>query len=212
VVDDGASSSIDMSKGALRHPAPDRESTVNSGEMLRRAQAGDTRALSGLFRHHRGALIRWARGRLPRWARRIADTADLVQDVLLQTFRRIDRFEDRGQGALQGYLRQAVMNRIRDELRRIERRPTTDLDEQLLEPADPALSPLDVVLDAERTRRYKQALSTLGEAERMLIVARFEMGYTYEQLALISERPGPEAARKALRRAVLKLAKTMSNG
>jgi hypothetical protein len=45
----------------------------------------------------------------------------------------------------------------------------------------------------------------------MLIVARFELGYTYEQLALISERPGPEAARKALRRAVLKLAKTMSN-
>lgn len=200
-----------MSKGAPPHSAPDRESTVNSGEMLRRAQAGDTRALSGLFRHHRSALTRWARGRLPRWARRVADTADLVQDVLLQTFRRIDRFEDRGQGALQGYLRQAVMNRIRDELRKIERRPTTDLDEQLLEPADPALSPLDAVLDAERTRRYKQALSTLGEAERMLIVARFEMGYTYEQLALISERPGPEAARKALRRAVLKLAKTMSN-
>jgi RNA polymerase sigma factor (sigma-70 family) len=200
-----------MLKGAPSEPTPDRESTVNSGDMLRRAQAGDTRALSALFRHHRGALIRWARGRLPRWARRVTDTADLVQDVLLHTFRRIDRFEDRGQGALQAYLRQAVQNRIRDELRRIERRPTSELDEQLVEPVDPALSPLDMALDAEQTRRYKRALSTLEEPERMLIVARLEMSYTYEQLALISERPGPEAARKALRRAVLKLAKRMSS-
>ena len=200
-----------MSKGAPSEPRLDRDSTVNSGEMLRRAQGGDTRALSLLFRYHRSALTRWARGRLPRWARRVADTADLVQDVLLQTFRRIDRFEDRGQGALQAYLRQAVQNRIRDELRRIECRPTTELDEQVLEPVDPGSSPLDVALDAERTRRYKHALSTLEESEAMLIVARLEMGYTYEQLALISARPTPEAARKALRRAVLKLAERMSS-
>ena len=75
----------------------------------------------------------------------------------------------------------------------------------------PPHHPLDSALDAERTRRYKQALATLSEADRVLVVARIEMEYTYEQLALISGRASPEAARKALRRAVVKLAESMSD-
>ena len=54
----------------------------------------------------------------PEWVRTAADTADIVQDVLLQTFRRIDRFEPRGHRALQGYLRRSIQNRITDEIRR----------------------------------------------------------------------------------------------
>ncbi len=49
----------------------------------------------------------------------------LVQDTLLQTFKRIDAFEPRRVGALQAYLRQAVLNRLRDELRRKGRQPPT---------------------------------------------------------------------------------------
>ena len=125
----------------------------------------------------------------------------------MHTFRRIDRFDDRGSGALQAYLRQAVQNRLRDELRRIERRPTSELAD---DPPDLALSPLETTLDAERAALYKGALAALDDADRMLIVGRLELDYTYEQLALISDRPTPEAARKALRRAVMKLAAGMS--
>jgi RNA polymerase sigma-70 factor (ECF subfamily) len=132
-----------------------------------------------------------------------------VQDVLLQTFRRLEKFDDRGNGALQAYLRQAVQNRIRDELRRIERRPVAELDDDL---PDKALSPFDLTLDSERTERYKRALSMLDEGDRMLIVGRLEMGYTYEQLATTTGRATAEAARKALRRAVVKLAERMSGG
>src|ERR671912_1336425 len=181
---------------------PEDEFAPTSGELLRRARGGDSRALSALLRRQGTALTRWARGRLPRWARHVADTADLVQDALLNTFRRIDRFDDRGSGALQAYLRQAVQNRIADELRRIERRPTTEINDDF--PGD-GFSPYDLTLSAERALRYKQALASMSDADRILIVARFEMDYTYEQLALIGDRASPEAARKALRRAVLKL-------
>src|SRR5712692_909745 len=99
--------------------------TASSGELIARARVGDSRAISALFRRHGGALRRWAKGRLPRWARSVNDTADVVQDVLLRTFRRLDRFEDRGKGALRAYLRQAVVNRINDEMRRVMCRPTT---------------------------------------------------------------------------------------
>jgi RNA polymerase sigma-70 factor (ECF subfamily) len=69
---------------------------------------------------------------------------------------------------------------------------------------------LETTLDAERAERYKRALAALDDGDRILIVGRLELDYTYEQLALISDRPTPEAARKALRRAVMKLAAEMS--
>ena len=196
-----------MANGVPGRPADDGLAP-SSGELLRRARAGDSRALSTLLRRQGTALTRWARGRLPRWARHVADTADLVQDALLNTFRRIERFDDRGTGALQAYLRQAVQNRIADELRRIERRPTAAIDDDV---PGGGLSPYDLALSGERAVRYKQALASLDEGDRILIVARFEMDYTYEQLALIGDRATPEAARKALRRAVLKLADRMSD-
>src|SRR5687767_3043620 len=98
----------------------DPESTFR---LLERARAGDQGALEHLFTRHLKPLQRWARGRLPGWARDHADTDDLVQDTLLQTFRRLDDFEPRRVGALQAYLRQAVLNRIRNELRRKGRHP-----------------------------------------------------------------------------------------
>ena len=54
--------------------------------LLERARAGDEGALNDLFARYGPALRRWASGRLPRWARDLADTPDLVQDTLLQTF------------------------------------------------------------------------------------------------------------------------------
>ena len=104
----------------------DPESTFR---LLDRARSGDQEALERLFGRYLRPLQRWARGRLPGWARDLADTDDLVQDTLVQTFKKIDGFEPRGVGALQAYLRQAVLNRIRDELRRKRRRPEmTELD------------------------------------------------------------------------------------
>jgi hypothetical protein len=44
----------------------------------------------------------------------------------------------------------------------------------------------------------------------MLVVGRIELQYSFEQLALITDKPTPGAARVALRRAVLKLAEKMA--
>src|SRR5688572_27165536 len=72
---------------------------------------------------HLAPLRRFVSGRLPRWARDMTDTDDLVQDTLLRTFTKIEEFDVRGIGALQAYLRTAVLNRVRDELRRKGRTP-----------------------------------------------------------------------------------------
>jgi RNA polymerase sigma-70 factor (ECF subfamily) len=190
----------------------DSNSPALSAELLARAKAGDTRAISLLFRRHGPELRQWARGRLPRWARTVADTTDVVQDVLLRTFRRIDRFEDRGKGALRGYLRRSVMNRIHDEMRKVVRRPTGELEERLFNIPGEQPTPFEAAVDAERARHYKAALETLTEEERVLVVGRIELGFNYDQLALIGGRATPEAARQAVRRAIKKLAERMPRG
>jgi RNA polymerase sigma-70 factor (ECF subfamily) len=57
--------------------------------------------------------------------------------------------------------------------------------------------------------RYENALTRLRPAEREAIIARVEMGYTYEELADALGKPSPEAARKAAERALVRLAEEM---
>ena len=188
-------------------PFGDVESTFS---LIERARGGDSQALERLFDRHRKALVRWARGRLPKWARDISDTDDLVQETLLQTFKRIEDFEPRRVGALQAYLRQAVLNRIRDELRRQGRRPdTTDLDDVEVDSGD---SPLEQAIGREAVERYEQALARVKAEEREAIILRVEMGYTYEELAEALGKPTPEAARKAATRALVRLAEELKRG
>jgi RNA polymerase sigma-70 factor (ECF subfamily) len=177
--------------------------------LLARAQAGDRLALESLIARYLPRLQRWASGRLPRWARDTADTQDLVQETLFQTFKKIDRFEARGEGALYAYLRQAILNRIRDELRRAKRRPaTSEIDS---ETQDPGQSPLEQAIGREALERYERALATLREEDREAVVARIELGYTNEEIAGLLGKPSANAARMAVERAIVRLAKEMRN-
>jgi RNA polymerase sigma-70 factor, ECF subfamily len=178
--------------------------------LIERARAGDRAAADALFARCWPPLLRWARRRLPHWARDLADTQDVVQEAVLQTFKHLDRIDARGEGALQAYLRQAVMNRIRDHIRRVGRRPTaTPLDSQQV---DERPSPLEEAVGREALECYEAALARLSDADRELIVASIELGYSYEQLAEATGRASPDAARKAARRALVKLAEEMERG
>jgi RNA polymerase sigma factor (sigma-70 family) len=193
------------------HPhASGRSEFESTSHLIDRARAGDQEALERLFTRHLKPLQRWASGRLPRWARDLADTDDLVQETLLQTFKRIEGFEPRRVGALQAYLRQAVLNRIRDELRRKGRQPAaTDLDGLEL---DQASSPLEQAIGQEAVERYERALERLTPQDREAIIARVELGYSYEELAEALGKPTPDAARKAAQRALVRLVEEMKRG
>jgi RNA polymerase sigma-70 factor, ECF subfamily len=185
----------------------DAESTFS---LIERVRSGDSEALERLFARLRRPLRRWASGRLPAWARDISDTEDLVQETLLKTFRKIGDFEHRGVGALQAYLRQAVLNRIRDELRQKGRRPrATGVDHIEVDSAE---SPLERAIGREAVERYEQALARLGAQEREAVIGRVEMGYSYEELAEALDKPTPDAARKAAQRALVRLAEELKRG
>jgi RNA polymerase sigma factor (sigma-70 family) len=182
----------------------DAESTF---QLLERANQGDAPALEALFARYLKPLQRWASGRLPRWARSAADTHDLVQDTLFHAFRKIRTFEPRREGAFQAYLRQAVMNRIRDELRRTRARPATSTLNELEH--EGGGSPLEDVIRLETFERYEAALGRLAETDREAIIGRVEFDQSYEELASSLESPSADAARKTVARALVRLAAEM---
>jgi len=113
-------------------------------------------------------------------------------------------------GAFQAYLRQAVMNRIRNELRRAGRQPPREeLDEKQ---ADDRPSPLEEAIGSEMVELYEAALQRLSPKERELIIARVELGLTYAEIAEALTMPSADAARMAVARALVRLAEEMREG
>ncbi len=58
--------------------------------------------------------------------RDLADTDDLVQNTLLRALDQVRSFEPRREGAFLSYLRRILLNQVKDEIRRLTRRPGQD--------------------------------------------------------------------------------------
>jgi RNA polymerase sigma factor (sigma-70 family) len=187
----------------------DSESQLESSiDLLRRAQAGDGAALEVLLTRYRPRLQRWAHRRLPNWARGIADTDDLIQETVVRAIRNLRDFVAIGESGFQNYLRSAIANAIRDEIRKARKRPSFDA----LDPSIPtdAPSPLEQAVGHLRLERYENALTRLSPEERDAVVARLEFGFTHVELASALGKRTPDAARKLCRKAVARLLNEMS--
>lgn len=177
-------------------------------ELVIKARAGDLASSEALLQRCLPSLKRWAHGRLPAVARGYLDTGDLVQEAALHVVRRLDTFEPRHVGAMQAYLRQSVINRIRDEVRRIGRQPPpVELPEDL---TCDRTSPLEVAIQAESYERYRQALTQLKSRDREMVVARIEVQWSIAEIAQRFGLRTMEAARMAVTRALRRLTAQMS--
>jgi len=174
----------------------------SSFELIARVQAGDASAMNALLERYRPRLQRWARSRLGR-ARDMADTEDIVQDVLVSAFKNLGTFEQRGEWALQGYLRRAVRNRILNEVEKLRDRPVRDEVPEDLMSRTP--SPLDQAVGAEFMARYEAALERLPEPQREALVARLELGCSFKEIAFLLEKTSADAARMTVNRALEQL-------
>jgi len=174
---------------------PNIDSTL---DLLQRARAGDAEARDRLFARWLPGLSRWASGRLPRSRYGLLKPDDFVQETLVSTFKGLNGFDHCHEGGLMAFLRQAVMNRIRDETpgRGRER--------------DRHACPLELAIGREAVERYEAALQRLRAEEREAIVARIEMDCTYDEVARALGQSSADAARIAVGRALLRLAEEMN--
>ena len=99
------------------------------------------------------------------------------------------------------------MNRLRDELRLKGRAPAF-VDVHEMDMAGHG-SPLEEAIGAQAAARYVAALARLEPEEREAIIGRVEMEYSNADLAEMLGKPTAHAARKAARRALLRLAEEM---
>jgi len=184
---------------------PDLETTVS---LLTLVRQGDTQARERLFRRYLPVLTRWARGRLPSSARDLAETDDLVQVTLVRAMAHLDRFESRHEGAFLAYLRHALLNAVRDEIRRSRRRPTR----KSLDPgiADPHRSAVEEAIGNEALERYEAALIELSEDQREAVILRLEFGMTHPEIAAAMFKPSANAARMVVARALVRVVEAMS--
>ena len=176
-------------------------------ELVRMAREGDHVALEALLQRCLPPLRRWARGRLPARARGHLDTVDLVQDAAMNAIARLHTFEPRRVGAMQAYLKRSVINRVRDEMRRVSRRPVpAELTDAIL--SDEA-TPLELLMRKRGYSEYRAALKHLRPKDRDLVVARMEGQWTIEEIRKSFGFGTTPAARMAVTRAERRLIKLL---
>ncbi len=187
-------------------PAPDLLLTT---DLLRQAKEGNAAALEVLMTRYLPRLYRWASGRLPMYARSLMDTSDLVHETLLKAIESLDRIEVRGPGGFQAYIRQAIHNRILDQLRWANRRAGSEPASETLVDREP--SPLERAIGADLLERYEKARAQLQAEEQLFLHLRIELDFSYDEIAAIMDRPSPDAARMGVQRSLRKLAEIMGH-
>lgn len=179
--------------------AADTGSLNTTAALLRRAHGGDAAARADLVARVEPLLRRFAHARLPSHLRRSEDTGDLLQRTWLRTIEVLPSIEPREPGAFFAYLRTALVNALRESLRRDARSPLEAGD------ADASLPLATDALPVEDWIEYEHSLARLPEAERALVVMRFEFGMSFVE---IGEELGekPDTVRVRLARSLARLA------
>ena len=195
---------VDEPDDTTADPLLSDEPTV---ELVVKAREGDRAAVEALLQRCLPDLRRWTHGKLPPYARDAMDSGDLVQEAALHLLKRLDAFEPRHVGAMQAYLRQSIINRIRDEVRRVGRRPASEpiVDEP---PADEP-SPLELTLKHESYERYRDTLKRLTPRDRELVVARMEAQWSFAEIAKRFWMKTPDAARMAVNRVLKRMTREL---
>jgi RNA polymerase sigma-70 factor (ECF subfamily) len=173
-------------------------------DLVRRIRRGDRVAWTELYERYHDQLLLSVRMRLGPGLRRYLQSEDIFQSVALEAFRSLERFEYRGEGSLERYLRTLVVNKIRDRadvFAAQKRAGTLSLEDTHVESL-PAPGPS--YHDAKRYERLERALNALAPEQRELIVLRKLEGLSSQEVAAHLGL-GDDAARKAFSRAMARL-------
>lgn len=188
-------------------PAPPDERTTL--DLVARMRRGDERAWQDLYDRYRDELLLAIRSQLGPRLRSALQSEDVLQSVALEAFRRMPRFEDRGQGSLRGLLHLLVRRKVVDQARaagRGARGRSGPLTDSL---AGRAAAPVpEPVYRDPRYLRLERALQALPPDLREVIRLRRFEGLSGKETA---ERLGrsDEATRKLHSRALARLSLLM---
>ena len=139
------------------------------------ARRGDPAAFERLVRKYAGVVRALVAVRM----RNRTDVEDTCQEVFLQAFRRLDALSDPERFA--GWLSRIAVNKARESLRRMARRPAASLDAAGPEPVAEKLP--DQVAAAEEVERMRAVLDELDDKTRQVLSLRYLQGMAVRDIA-----------------------------
>jgi RNA polymerase sigma-70 factor, ECF subfamily len=167
--------------------------TESERQLIDRLRARDASALEPLMDRHAGRIYRLAYG----ITRNDADAEEVVQDVFLTLFRKIDGFE--GRAALGSWLYRVTTNAALIKRRGKRAEVEVSLEEQLptyradghregdrsFLLADWSETPEEILLTGEARKTLERALDRLPDHYRAIVVLREVEGLDNEEVAKI---------------------------
>lgn len=130
-----------------------------------------------------GALFAQHHGELFRYVARFTGDADLADDVVQDVFVRLAERPPGHREQLRGWLFRVATTIAIDAQRRARRRLVlVEAQAANIPAAEPPPSPAALVEQGETRRRVQEALATLSEKERAVLLMR-EEGFTHREIA-----------------------------
>jgi RNA polymerase sigma-70 factor, ECF subfamily len=159
--------------------------TINYAEtetaLVAKAQQGDRNAFGELVRHHHPGVVNV----VYRMCGDVELAEDAAQDAFIQAWLNLSFF--RPGTSLRNWLYRIAVNAALDVLRRQPKTPSVDVES--LSMADPLLGPEAAFLQKERTVIVQQAILSLTEASRAVLVLREYGGLSYQEIATALDIP-----------------------
>jgi RNA polymerase sigma-70 factor, ECF subfamily len=153
----------------------------DDADVVRRVTRGDVTAFAELVERHRAVVVRVAAGIVG-----ADDAEDVSQDAFLRAFHRLERF--RGDAPFRSWLLRITHNAALDHLAR--RRPVP-VDPQAFDASQESAGrpPAERLELRERIERLERKLRGLSYEHRAVLVLRDAEGFSYEEIADITESP-----------------------
>lgn len=188
---------------------------LQTEELIEQAQNGDDSAVNQLMDRHRNSLRQLIRMRLDKKIQKRIDVSDVVQDVLVEANRRLQRYLAEPVMPFHLWLRQIAKDRIIDAHRRhrVSAKRSVDREQQMVVPrgydqssihlasllGDQRLTPAAAVLQKEMARKVEQAIGLLDQKDCEIIVMRHYEHLTNQEIGQILNLTEPAASMRYLR-------------
>ncbi len=197
--------------------------SVNVGELLQRARAGDDSARDRLFEVCRNYVAITARAEMASWLQAKVDASDLVQQTMLEAHRGLVNFRGTTEGEWLAWLKRIVSHNAADFVRRYhgveKRRAAREVslgasdDSQRPGPqlSDGGPTPSQVIMQKELQLQVADAVSRLPEDYQEVVILRNLQQLPFDEVAERMGRSRP-AVQMLWMRAIRKLQEVLEEG
>ena len=149
---------------------------MKDADLVRLCQNGDMAAFEQLFYRYQERVYSTAY----RMMADQEDAQDLTQEIFLKAYQRISKFNFRA--AFSTWLYRLAINLCIDELRKRKKSADTMPLEEAVSQAD-TNTPEDHVISRDREKQVWDAINSLKEKERAIIILRDIEGLSYKEIA-----------------------------